>query len=202
MFNDNELTDVYVSIRSRLMAAVSRIVPPNDIEDIVQETYVRVCQIENKQTINYPRMFMFKTARNLAIDSLKRAESRLVKTGVTDEDEFEAGFPEKWADEPYERRVSSEKFEMLCQAVRLLPRQCRRVFVLKKVYGFSQKEIAQKLNLSESTVEKHISTGMKRCTHFMSRHPDYGMVESASKRNDLAGSQSSKVKASACHEED
>ena len=41
------------------------------------------------------------------------------------------------------------------EAVRQLPEQCRRVFVLKKVYGYSQREIAKELSLSESTVEKH-----------------------------------------------
>jgi len=39
--------------------------------------------------------------------------------------------------------------------------------VLKKVYGYSQKEIAIKLDISENTVEKHIATGIKRCTQFM-----------------------------------
>jgi DNA-binding CsgD family transcriptional regulator len=39
--------------------------------------------------------------------------------------------------------------------------------VLKKVYGYSQKEIALSLSISENTVEKHIATGIKRCSHYM-----------------------------------
>src|SRR5690606_20794216 len=45
--------------------------------------------------------------------------------------------------------------------------QCRKAFVLRKVYGYSQKEIADSLGISENTVEKHIATGIKRCTGYM-----------------------------------
>ena len=47
---------------------------------------------------------------------------------------------------------SRERFLMFCRAVRELPLQCRRAFILKKVYGLSQKEIADYLGISESTV--------------------------------------------------
>jgi RNA polymerase sigma-70 factor (ECF subfamily) len=70
----------------------------------------------------------------------------------------------------YNNHVSNDEFANFCQAVRLLPIQCRKVFVLKKVYGFSQKEIAKQLTLSESTVEKHIALGIKRCTLFMRKN--------------------------------
>ena len=69
--------DIYVSLRGSLARAVLGIVPPKEIEDIVQETYVRVCQIEMKEKIREPRSFLFKTAHNLALDHVKRAESRL-----------------------------------------------------------------------------------------------------------------------------
>ena len=46
--------------------------------------------------------------------------------------------------------------------------------MLKKVYGYSQREIARELGLSESTVEKHIAQGIKRCTYFMMQHDQSG----------------------------
>jgi len=52
--------------------------------------------------------------------------------------------------------------------VRSLPLQCRRAFVLKKVYGYSYSEIAQKLQISEKTVEKHISKGLTLCRSHLS----------------------------------
>jgi len=70
-------------------------------------------------------------------------------------------------DEVYAAAVSNEEFGRFCDAVRQLPVQCRRVFVLKKVYGHSQQEIANQLGIAENTVEKHIAKGMALCLRYM-----------------------------------
>ncbi len=161
---------VYLALRSSLTRTLMRIVPPKEVEDIVQETYVRVCQIEkNGRRIKEPRAFLFKTARNLALDHLKRAETRLT---ISTEDLSELTVEEvaQFADQTFEEAASDEEFSLFCKAVRELPVQCRRVFVLKKVYGYSQKDIAHQFNLSENTVEKHIAQGIKRCTIFMQKY--------------------------------
>ena len=160
------LTGIFISLRPNLERAVRGIVPPKEVEDIVQETYVRACQAEHRQEIRAPRSFLYKTARNLALDYLKRAETRLTVSG---EDHKTAALGEhhRLGDETFDQVSADEEFSNFCDAVRHLPIQCRRAFVLKKVYGYSQREIAQELELSESTVEKHIANGMKRCTFFM-----------------------------------
>jgi len=166
MSNDTLFYKAYLASRKSISRLVARIVPPHEIEDIVQETYVRICQIENKDNISSPKSFMFKTARNLALDFQKQADTRLVD-GIENMEAFEHLLSESGKDEMYENARTDGEFSHFCEAVRQLPIQCRKVFVLKKVYGYSQREIATQLNLSESTVEKHISTGMKRCTLFM-----------------------------------
>ena len=140
--------------------------PPREVEDIVQETYVRACQAEHRQEIRAPRSFLYKTARNLALDYVKRAETRLT---VCSEDPGTAALTDhhRLDDETFDKVTADEEFSDFCDAVRHLPIQCRRAFVLKKVYGYTQREIARELKLSESTVEKHIANGMKRCTLFM-----------------------------------
>lgn len=156
---------IYLASRASISRVVSRIVPPHEIEDIVQETYVRICQVENTDKISSPKSFMFKTARNLALDYQKQASVKLVDN-VDETGTLEYLLSED-VDEMYETTKTNNEFSHFCEAVRQLPLQCRKVFVLKKVYGYSQREIAAQLSLSESTVEKHISTGMKRCTLFM-----------------------------------
>ncbi len=165
--NNDRIVQVYLAIRKNLARAVSHIVPPKEIEDIVQETYVRVCQIKDPDEIRHPRSFLLKTAKNLAFDHLKRAETRLSQS--MDEDlEAEWNAQSAQGDEPYDKVAANQEFAHFCEAVRHLPVQCRKVFVLKKVYGHSQKEIAAQLQISESTVEKHIANGIKRCTYYMS----------------------------------
>lgn len=153
------------------MRIVSRLVPPQDIEDIVQETYVRACQFKSNEEIHSQGALMTRIARNLAIDHLKRAESRLTSS-LNQSNEIEFDELSNLADEPYEQVSSREEFALFCEAVRHLPVQCRRVFVLKKVYGHSQSEIAGKLNISENTVEKHVAQGLKRCIFYMRQHSE------------------------------
>ena len=165
MTDIDRLSEVYIAIRDRLIRLVVGIVPPKDVEDIVQETYVRVCQIENKDAIRQPHSLMFRTAQNLALNHLKRAESRLT-SGMDEIDELGAPAHGRIPDQIYQQVASDEQFALFCEAVRHLPPQCRRAYVLKKVYGYSIREIAASMKLSESTVEKHIVAGAKKCMQY------------------------------------
>lgn len=162
----SSLGATFLSCRMILMRFVSRIVPPKDIEDIVQETYIKACDIEQRDSVKQPRSLFFKIAKNLALDHIKRAEFKLSTS--MEGDEFDRIVAEQQeSDDTYHQVALKEEFSMFCESVRYLPVQCRRAFVLKKVYGFSQKEIAQYMDISQSTVEKHIANGIKRCTVFM-----------------------------------
>ena len=74
MTRKSTLTVTYLKYRSRLMRAVGAIVPSEDIEDIVQETFVKSYEANLKQEIRYERTYMLKTARNLALNHVTRAE--------------------------------------------------------------------------------------------------------------------------------
>ena len=163
--NPHALFEVFAALRGRITRLVVGIVPPKEVEDIVQETYVRVCQIENKDTIREPHSFMFRTARNLALDYLKRAETRLT-SGVDAIDEIELLNDTRLTDTTYAEASSDEEFSQFCDAVRHLPQQCRRAFVLKKVYGYSLREIAADMGLQESTVRNYIIAGSKKCMQY------------------------------------
>ena len=162
----NEISDIFLSIKLGLARAVSKIVPPHEVEDVVQETYVRLCQVGAPEKINHPKSYLYKMARNLALDSLKRADNRITDSWH-EGTESSGDFARLSRDETLEQAASSEEFGRFCEAVRQLPIQARRVFVLKKVYGYSQREIASELGLAESTVEKHVALAIRRCTVFM-----------------------------------
>lgn len=165
MSGNDSVTRTYLSIRDNLSRAVAGIVPPKEVEDIVQETYVRVCKVQDDGEIQSPKSFLFRIARNLALDHAKRAETRL--SDSLDADMARDHIVDDSVDSTYQTVVSHEKFSLFCEAVRCLPAKCRRVFVLKKVYGLTQREIARELNIGESTVEKHIARGVRHCADYM-----------------------------------
>jgi RNA polymerase sigma-70 factor (ECF subfamily) len=171
------LPEVFSRYGKLLARSIARLVKPHDVEDIVQETYVRVFQAAKKRPIRSPQAFMLTTARNLALDKLSVADalnhvasSPQQVADDNDDDDGEVIFGlDQLRDECTPDRVleGEQEFVAFCRSIRGLPRQCRRAFLLRKVYGLSQREVAVKLGVTEGTVEKHIAKAMLECVRFM-----------------------------------
>src|SRR5690554_1142067 len=134
----NSWLDNFLAHRPLLSRIIGRIVRPDDIEDIVQETFLHSFAAARKQAIGNPRAFMVTTARNIALNHIGRAEHRLVGSL---EDVLETNWEVPETSTEHRHQVE-EKFTAFCRAVARLPCACRKVFILKKVYGLSQQEIA------------------------------------------------------------
>jgi RNA polymerase sigma factor (sigma-70 family) len=161
--HDNGVASIFLACRDSMARAVRGIVKRRDVEDVLQEAFVRSFEAEGRHEIRNARAFLLRTARNVALDHVTSAGYR--RTGPLDGVD-EAYFIDDAA--PVEARIDSERrFVAFCQAVGSLPEQCRRVFVLRKVYGLTQQEISQRLGITESTVEKHIAKGLFLCSEHM-----------------------------------
>jgi RNA polymerase sigma factor (sigma-70 family) len=172
------LLEEFLRCKSALSRLLGHIVKPHDIDDILQETFIRACAAAEKTEIRHPRSFMLKTAQNLALNHVTTAYSR--RTQMEDFSSADVSIVGRsLISESLESEFESkERFLGFCRAVRTLPPQCRRVFVLRKVYGLTQKEIAEYLGVSESTVEKHVVKGLLMCRASMS---DMGYLGDGSK---------------------
>jgi RNA polymerase sigma-70 factor (ECF subfamily) len=132
---------------------------PEEVEDLVQETYVRMYALRDFRQIDSPRALLFRIAHNTAIERVRR-QSAQATDSVADFESLSVYSPEAPADELLDAR---RRFEWFCAAVEQLPPLCRRVFVLRKVYRLSHAEIAAVLGVSHSTIEKHVAKGLVRC---------------------------------------
>ncbi|MBW4051553.1 MAG: RNA polymerase sigma factor [Proteobacteria bacterium] len=130
-----------------------------DIEDLVQESYVRICTLPPTEVVDSPRALLFRIARNLAVDRARQKIARATDA-VADFEPLNVFSEEAEPDEQVDLR---RRFESFCAAVESLPPLCRRAFVLRKVYQLSHAEIAQVLGVSHSTIEKHVAKGLVRC---------------------------------------
>lgn len=172
MAHDQQLASTFLSCKALLARLVSRLVPPHDVEDIIQETYVRICRFQPATAVRNSEAYMVTVAGNLARDYVRRAR---VRAAV--EVELAAEHPNAPLAEDFTGdRVDAERdLARFCSSLRELPPQCRRAFVLRKVYGYSQAEIAREMGIAESTVEKHIAHGMRHC-HSRRRSEDLTRV--------------------------
>lgn len=176
--DEADLKQVFINNRSLLSRFVARFFKrPHDIEDIVQETFVKALEAESKDKIHSPRAYLFQTAKNLSLKELSRSSTRL-------QDNIGDYLPEGvlLTETSTEDQVENlQKLTLFCQALRGLPVQCQRVYILRKVYGYSQKEIAERLRISVNTVEKHIAKGILRCNEHMA---SFGYAQEGKIRQD------------------
>ena len=126
-----------------------------DIDDIIQETYTRLVAAESVSHVHDAKSYTFQTAGSVVIDHLRRMKVVSISS-VPDLDYLEVV-----SDDPSPERQAIDRDELhrLAGMIARLPGKVRDVFTLRRVYGLSQREVAGRLGLAESTVEKHMSRG-------------------------------------------
>ena len=110
---------------------------------------------ESVAHVHDAKSYTFQVAGSVVIDHLRRMKVVSIAS-VPDMDYLEVV-----SDDPSPERqvIDRDELHRLAQMIARLPGKVRDVFTLRRVYGLSQREVAAKLGLSESTVEKHMSRG-------------------------------------------
>lgn len=134
-----------------------------DIEDVAQEAFLRAYSAEEKTLIREPKSFLFRIARNVAVSEL-RSKSRQIVDYIEDQADSDVLLQE-WGTEDEVQAL--ERLGIHCEAVATLPPQCRKVYLLRKVYGLSHKQIATRMQISVSTTEKHLIRGVELCDRYV-----------------------------------
>ncbi len=132
--------------------------------DIAQEAYLRIWRFAHESPIEDPRALLFKAAANLAANEFKarrRARAERVEPGLV----LGADLAESVAaDAPSPERAECARQDLAAcrEVIAALPEKARRAFVLSRFEELTYREIAQRLGVSESSVEKYIILALKR----------------------------------------
>ena len=137
-----------------------------DVDDLMQECYARLLRERDRGEVRSNRAFLFAVARNAVRDLLRR---RAVAEAIPITEN--AALPVLVGEANVVDFVSHrEELAILSEAIRALPERCRHVFLLRKIQGLSQKEIAARLAISENTVETLVAKGARRCADHLRAH--------------------------------
>jgi RNA polymerase sigma factor (sigma-70 family) len=137
-------------------------------DDLAQEAFLRAFAAESGRVIEAPKAFLFKVSKNLALNELARQSSMAIEPlGDLEGREVLEDSRQAAVDDVVDSR---ERVRLLARAIAALPPQCAKVFILRKMQGMSQKEIAIRLNISVRTVENHVALGLSRCRAYMRAH--------------------------------
>jgi RNA polymerase sigma factor (sigma-70 family) len=130
--------------------------------DLAQESYVRVLAAQSTgQVVLDMRALLYRTARNLVIDLHRRNQVRRHDTLDALSEEQHPPAPRHL--QPEERLASQQEVHAYVATIEALPDRCRQAFVLHVYDECGHAEIAKRMGISVSMVEKHIVRAMLAC---------------------------------------
>ena len=146
------------------MRFLARVWPRRDErEDIRHDAYARIYEAAKKTRPRLPKAFLFATVRHLMVDRIRR--ERIVSIqAVAEIDSFAVLIDEI---SPEQQVSATQELAVLARAFDRLSEKCREVVWLRRVLDFSQREVAEKLGLTEKAVEKRLATAGRMMAQHM-----------------------------------
>ncbi|WP_232475935.1 RNA polymerase sigma factor [Flavisphingomonas formosensis] len=136
----------------------------SEAEDILQELWIKLRQLPAGPVAN-GRAYLYRMAQNLVVDRLRERQRRMRRERVWSDDRTghpaEGMEPADGSQNAEDLLLEREEAALLASAVTTLPDGARRAFELHKLEGLSHAEVAARLGISKSGVEKHMAVAMK-----------------------------------------
>lgn len=131
---------------------------PDDVDELTQETFLKGFAAELEKEIHEPEHFLMRVAKNLAINSAQRKTNSAAlsvediggETVLVDESSISGE----------DRLYSQQKLFVLTKGLASLSPEMKEAFIMRRIEGLRYKQIATRLNVSVSTVEKRVASAM------------------------------------------
>jgi RNA polymerase sigma-70 factor (ECF subfamily) len=140
----------------------------SEVDDLMQEVYVRVYERARSELPQQPKAFLFATARNLMADQIRRRRIVSINT-LRETDGLEAMIDEI---SPERRIDARQELSRLAHAFDALSEKCRDVVWFRRVEGLSQKETADRMGLKEEAIESQLARGVRTLARAIFRDDD------------------------------
>jgi RNA polymerase sigma factor (sigma-70 family) len=129
----------------------------DEVSDIRQDVYERVCEAAYRQIPDNAKQFVFRTARNLLIDRVRRVNVVPIEA-VADLDALDVAMD---APEPDRTAIARDELRRLQAALDRLPARAREAFVLGRIEGLSGQQIAERMGIAKNTVSIHLDKAIR-----------------------------------------
>ncbi len=151
---DQWFIDQILPLESMLLASARKLAGDADAaRDLVQDAFMRVLAVEGFAAIEAPHPYMLRMMKNLSIQKLRRARiARFEQLSMADGFDLADEAPDA-----FQVVAGREQLARLKAALAGLPERCRQVFVMRRIEERSPQEIARRLGVSPSTLEKRLA---------------------------------------------
>lgn len=156
--------------------AISLVRQQDEAEELVQEAYARLFALDDWASIVNPHAFTMRIIRNLAIERFRRADVvRLDQSAMLHTLEI--------ADhDPTPDVVAMDRSELnhVVQLMQDMPPRMREALYLRRIEGLPPAQVAEKMNISVSTVETHLVKALRLLVQRLNRRDEQGKAEHSS----------------------
>lgn len=153
-----KISDLYAGHHSWLKGWLRKRMGDSDTAaDLAQDTFVRVLSKPPQGDLQEPRAYLTVIAKGLVSNWYRR---RAIENAYIDE---LASRPEAYSVSPEERALMLEALFEIDAMLDKLPAKAREAFLLSQLDELPYSEIAQRLNISLSTVKRYIVLGFAQC---------------------------------------
>ena len=164
--NSLKLMDCYNERRAALLRFFTARTRSREMaEDIVQDIAARIMELPApaQSDISNPAAFLYRVGCHLMLDRIKSRNRASVRDADWVETHVHHSGAEAVADLPRADRAleARERLRQVLDIIATLGPQCQRAFRLHKLEGLSHAEVAARLGISRSAVEKHISHALR-----------------------------------------
>lgn len=160
--NLSPLAATYLERREQMRRFfLARLGGQGEVEDLVQELYLKV-QAVTEEPIENPSAYLYRLASNLMLDRLRRARRAGARDTEWRRTHHATIGAQDVADAPDAESavIARQRLEKLATALETLAPITQRIFRLHKFEGLTHAETAERMGISRSSVEKHISLAM------------------------------------------
>ena len=155
--SNNKILDAFAECRDGLIRNLLKLyVRPEDVDDILQSTFLKTLEADRAGGVASPKDYLFVVSRNLVFKSMSSRSKEMhavIDTAIAEAHEPTADLAIHY----------KKKLRAFDDALRNLPEPVRQAIILRKFFGLPYKEIAKKMNVSVSSVEKYVAQGLLRC---------------------------------------
>jgi RNA polymerase sigma factor (sigma-70 family) len=136
---------------------------PDTAAEITHETYIRFCQTSQAEPIHNARAMAYRIALNLAVDFQRKVKVRKDRVVDVDFESIRENYESAVAG-PEQVVIAQQNLSQLEHVLLELPANCRTAFLWHSLDNLTYTEIANRMGVSESMVNKHLARAIAHCT--------------------------------------
>lgn len=154
-----EMLDAYQDLRRSLSRELGN---GQDAADLAQSSFEQALRYSQTNAVSSPRGLLFRMARNIRIDGLRR-ERRFATDSLDETNEEQVPSTLQSELSPERVLLGKQSLSRVAMAFEALPPRCREAFTLNRSQGLSYEEVAEAMGISVSQVEKYMVRSLRVC---------------------------------------